>query len=788
MVSSLDRKLLRDLWRMKGQACAIGLVIALGVMLLVMMDGLVNTLDQTRAAYYERYRLADVFVPVTRAPNTLLSHVQDIPHVTAVEGRISGDALIDMPNVSVPLRARAISLPDFSSPKLNNLSLTQGRLFDSRQPNEIVILNSFALARNLALNDTLAMTMNGKRWTFTIVGMAQSPEFLYTTAPGELVPDDARFAVFWISNTALEAAYDMKGAFNEALLSIADINQLPAVLNAVDQLVERYGGSGAYGVEDLVSDRFVSEEINGLRVSATGVPPIFMGVAAFLLYIVVSRLVQAEREQIGLLKAFGYTGAEISLHYLKLVLVIACGGAIVGSIMGIYAGKSLAGVYQQYYKFPFIIFQINPKAFVTGFAVSILTASIGGLLVLRKVFALTPAEAMRPAIPPDYSRSGAFLQRINNQFEQPIRMVLRRVTRQPLRMLGAVLGIATGMGLSVGMITIMTGFDSTLDLSFSVLDRSDANVYFIHAVNKKTVNELKAIPGIIHVEPFRTVSVIFENGRNTYRGSINGLIKNPQLYRALDADYQPISLVSKGIVIAQPLSDILEVSAGDILTINVREGRRAKLEIPVIGVSQTLLGSPTYMDIDWLNRYLDEPDRISGVYLTLDPLHSEEIYQRIKQIPAVIGMSLKQDSQAAFATIMDSGAGAMRYIMAIIAGVITFGIVYNSARIAFAERERDLASLRVIGFTKGETAFVLLGELAIVTLAALPVGSVIGYYLSQLIAKGFSTDIYQIPAVFSPESYAIAGLAVLLATGISGYLIKFDIDRVDLVAALKSKQ
>lgn len=788
MVSPLDRKLSRDLWRMKGQAMAIGLVISLGVMLLVMMDGLVNTLQQTRDAYYERYRLAEVFVPVKRAPNTLLTVIKALPNVTVVEGRITGDALIDMADLEVPVRAKAISLPDFSQPRLNQLSLTKGRFLDSRQPNEIIILNSFALARNLALNDTLDMTMNGKRWRFTIVGMAQSPEFLYTTAPGELVPDDARYAVFWISNTALEAAYDMKGAFNEALLSISDIYQLPAVLKAVDQLVERYGGIGAYGLEDLVSNRFVSEEISGLEASATGVPPIFMGVAAFLLYIVVSRLVQAEREQIGLLKAFGYGGAEISIHYLKLVLVIACGGAIVGSIFGILAGKSLAVFYQNYFKFPFIIFQINPKAFVTGFMVSIVTASLGSLFVLRQVFALTPAEAMRPVAPADYSSSGALFKRVNSWFEQPIRMVFRRLIRQPLRMLGAVLGIATGMGLSVGMITILIGFDNTIDLSFSVLDRSDANVYFTHAVNKKTVNEIKVIPGVIHVEPFRSVSVIFENGRTSYRGSINGLIAEPRLYRALDADYKPISLASKGIVIAQSLSDILNVTAGDMLTVSVREGRRPQLEIPVIGVSKSLLGAPTYMDIDWLNRYLDEPDRISGVYLTIDPVYSAQIYQTIKEIPAVIGMTLKQDSQTAFAKLMDTGAGAMRYIMAVIAGVITFGIVYNSARIAFAERERDLASLRVIGFTKGETAFVLLGELAIVTLAALPVGSVIGYYLSRLIAQGYSTDIYQIPAIFSVESYAIASIAVLLAACISGYLIKFDIDRVDLVAALKSKQ
>ena len=773
---------------MKGQALAIAVVIALGVLLMVMMDGLVNTLDETREAYYERYRLANVYVPVTRAPNTLIDRIKSITNISAAEGRITGDALIDLNSVALPVRAKAISLPDFGAPILNDVLISEGRSINSQHRNEILLLRSFAKARNIKLNDILALTMNGKRWQFEVVGLAQSPEFLYTTAPGEMVPDDARFAVFWLSNTAMEAAYDMKGAFNEALVSISPSASQISILTQLDNIVESYGGVGAFGIEDLSSNRFVTEEISGLRDSASGVPPIFLAIAAFLLYIVVSRMVQSEREQIGLLKAFGYSSNEISLHYLKLVLIIAIAGATAGSILGIFAGRSMAVFYQNYFKFPFIVFELDIKAFVTGYAVSIATASIGGLMVLRKVFALTPAEAMRPATPSDYSRSGKLLKRIDHFFDQPIHMVLREVMRQPGRMLGAIIGIATGMGLSVGMITVLVGFDSTINLTFNVLDRSDATVVFTHPLSTKTVYELETIPGVTYVEPFRTVPVIFSNDRTSYRGAINGLVNDAQLYRALDAAHHPLPLQQNGIVIAKSLAQILHVSAGDLLTIDVREGRRPQLQIPVIGVSQTLLGSPTYMDINWLNRYLHEPQRISGAYLSIDKHYSDSIYAVIKGMPGIAGISLKQDSQAAFAKLMDTGAGAMRYIMALIAGVITFGIVYNSARIAFAERERDLASLRVIGFTKGETAFVLLGELALVTLLALPLGSVIGYYLAIAISEGYSTDIYQIPATFSPESYGVASLAVIIAAVISGWLIKRDIDQVDMVAALKSKQ
>ncbi len=787
MVSPLDRKLLRDLSRIKGQAIAIGLVISFGVLMLVMMQGLVNTLDETRKAYYERYRLADVFAPVKRSPERMLDKLATIPGVVAVEGRVIGDALMNLPGVDVPLRAQVVSLPDFGSPRLNEVYLSAGRRLNIGHSDEILLLKGFADARNLAPGDSLNATMNGAQRRFKIVGITESPEFLYTTPPGELAPDEGRFAIIWMSETALSAAYDMDGAFNEALLSLAPDARLPAVLDAADRILDPYGGLGAYGLEDQYSNRFVSEEISGLRASAVGVPPVFMAVAAFLLYIVVSRIVQSEREQIGLLKAFGYTSNEVGLHYLKLVLIIAIGGAIAGSIMGIVAGRSMAVFYQNYFKFPFIVFQVEPRVFATGLLVSIGTASLGGLLVLRSVFALTPAVAMRPPVPADYSRATGLSDWMKHILDQPSRMVLRRVFRQFGRMAGAVMGMATGMALSVGMISVLAGFDRTIDLTFTVLNRSDATVVFANPMSDKTIFDLQHLNGVTFVEPFRSVPVVFRNGLHEHRGVISGLVKNPRLNRALDSHQEPIMLKKNGIVLSKPIARILHLKPGDMLRVEVREGRRPILNIPVVGISETLLGSPSYMEIESLNRILKEPNRVSGAYLSLDKSQSAEVYRAIKDMPAVAGVSLKQDSLNAFQTLMDNGAGAMRYIMALIAGVITFGIVYNTARIAYAERERDLASLRVIGFTKNEAAFVLLGELAIVTLAALPLGALFGYFLSIAIAEGFSTDIYQIPALYSPESYGAAGLAVVLAAITSGWLVKRDADRVDLVSALKSK-
>ena len=787
-MSPLDKKLLRDLWRMRTQALAIGLVVAVGVMLLVMMAGLVESLDETRRAYYERYRLADAFAPVVRAPERAIEELARIDGVSAVEGRITGGALIDIPDTELPVQARAVSLPDFGTPRLNDVYLASGRQIDHRRSDEILLLKSFAEAHGLEPGDTLAATMHGARRTFRIVGLAQSPEFLYTTAPGELVPDDARFGVIWMSRTAMEAAYDMDGAFNEALIDVGRDEDLPAVLAAADRILDAYGAIGAYGLEEQFSNRFITEEINGLRASSAGVPPIFLAVAAFLLNIVISRLLQAERQQIGLIKAFGYTDVEVTSHYFKLILVIAVGGAVLGCIFGLASGASMTGLYVQYYKFPFLVFEIEPASFIIAVTASVAAAALGGLFALRRIFALTPAVAMRPPTPPDYSGRQIFGDWIVRFLDQPTRMVMRRLIRHPGRSFGAIIGVAAGMALSAGMLSVMSGFDATVETTFGVIDRSDLSVSYIEPLSDRTLFSLQQMDGVIEVEGTRAVSVIFRNGVQSYRGGIFGLVPEARLYRALDAEGTSLPLRGSGIVLAPALADILDVDVGDTLTIDVREGRRPQLEVPVTGIADTLLGSPAYMQLDALNAVLREPGRVSGAYLRVDDDRRDEIYAALDAMPVVAGISVKADARNSFQTMMDQGAGAMRFVMAIVAGLITFGIVYNTARIAYAESAHDLASLRVIGFSKGEAAFVLLGELGVIVLIALPLGALMGYGLSHAIAAGFSTDLYQIEAIFSPQSAGLAGVAVLVASIFSGWMVKRDSDRAELVTALKSRE
>lgn len=444
-------------------------------------------------------------------------------------------------------------------------------------------------------------------------------------------------------------------------------------------------------------------------------------------------------------------------------------------------------VYTTFYNFPFLVFRPDPAAFAIGVTASVAAASVGSIFVLGKVFALTPAEAMRPPAPADYSKTVTLKGPLGTMLDQPTRMVVRGIVRSPWRFAALVAGIAGGMALAAGMTTIYGSFDRMMAVSFTIIDRSDATVLFNRPLSDKAAFELRRIPGVIAVEPMRDVSAVLRFGRKSYRGGISGMVADPVMARAIDAELRPIPLPETGVILGEALAEILEIAPGDILTVDVREGRQPVLEVPVAGVARSLIGAPAYMRLESLNRAMDEPGRIGGAKLRVDSALADRIYRELKDMPSVAAVSVAENARASLQKLMDQGAGSARYIMGAVAFIITFGIVYNAARIAHNERARDLASLRVMGFSKGEAGFVLLGELAVITLVALPVGSAAGYGLGIAIAKGFSSELYQIPAAFDPFSHGFAASFVIGAAVVSGLLVKRDLDRTDLIEVLKSR-
>jgi len=787
---ALDRKLFRDLWHLRGQVLAIAAVIMGGVATMVMSLSTYDSLGTTRDRFYSEYRFAEVFASLKRAPDPVAERLAALPGVERLETRVRAGVKLEVVGFSDPITGLLLSLPDVGAPLLNALHIKRGRMVQPWSTDEVVLSDTFADAHRFQPGDKLAAIINGKRKQLTVVGVAASTEYVYQIAPGAMFPDFKRYGVLWMGRNALAAAYDMEGGFNQVSLTLARDAHEQDVIDRVDAILAPYGGTGAYGRRDQFSNRFLTEELKQLRTMATVFPAIFLGVAAFLLNVVLSRLIALQREQIATLKAFGYSYLAIGVHYVKLVLLMVLLGVAAGIALGTWFGQGLSHVYTETtFRFPYLDFRLSAGIILIALTVSSLAAVSGTLLSVSRAVRLPPAEGMRPDMPEAYRTT--LIERIGLQrwFSAPTRMILRHIERRPLKSLLTVLGIACACGLMMVGNYQKGAIDFMVDVQFRQASREDLGLTFIEPTSGRALHELAALPGVDFVEGFRDVPAILRFGHYHYRAALFGIQPQGQLHRSLDAQLKPVALKPGGVVLTDHLANrILHVKPGDMLTVEVLEGRRPVLQVPVLGITKQYLGVSAYMQQDSLNALMREGGTVSGAYLAVKPGTEAALYASLHERPRVLGMVANVAAiQSFYATI---GEFILFYnlVATVLAGAIGFGVVYNSARIALSERGRELASLRVLGFTRGEIAYILLGELALLTLAAIPVGFLVGVGLVGILVVAFRSELYRLPLILTPENYAMGASVVIVSALLSGLLLWFRLGRLDLVAVLKTRE
>ncbi|TRO96183.1 FtsX-like permease family protein [Glycocaulis profundi] len=784
--SALDRKLVRDLWRMKTQALAIGFVIAAGVSVHLLAAGMFSSLEETRRAYYERYLFADIWAPAVRAPDALIAEIRAIEGVQAAEARIRMPALFDMDTMSEPATGEVISLPDAGESSVNRLHLARGRTPAYGQRDEAVVLQAFADAHGLDVGDTVPATIYGGRSDLRIVGVALSPEHVYAIAPGELVPDDRLFGVMWMGRRALARAVDQDGAFNEAVVRLSRGASEAAVIAELDRILDPYGAPGAYGRSDQISDAFVSSEMDQLGTMGRVLPPVFLLVAAFLVNVVVGRMIAVQRAGIGLMKAFGYGDWEVTWHYLKLVGMIALLGLSIGAATGAWLGHAMAALYMEYFRFPFLVFRASATDYAVVAAIALAAILGGAAFAVRRAAALNPAEAMTPPPPPDYSKAaGASLTRLS-ALDQQTRMILRQIIRWPWRAGLTVAGVAASGALLVGTLFFTDAIDAMIDTSFSVANRQDMSVAFTEPRSRAAFHAIARQPGVMAAEPYRSVPVRLRQGPAEERAAIIGTPLDARLSRLVDARGRPVSPPPGGLVLTDDLAARLGVRAGDIIAVEAAEGRRPSMEMPVSAVATSYVGSGARMEIGDLNRVMGEGPLVSGAYLSVDPEAADALYERLKNAPAVAGVGLQTLAMERLQEMMDENLGTSLFVFVTFAGLIALGVVYNSVRISYAERQRELASLRVLGFSRMDVSYILLGEIALLTLLALPVGAAAGAGLAWYLAQAMSSEMFRMPFVIAPSTFGFAALVVLAITAGASLLVRRQIDRLDMAEALKT--
>ncbi len=787
-VSALDRKLLRDVWRLKGQTLAISAVVAAGIALLVGTYGCLAALQASKDAFYERTSFADVWTSVKRAPNSMRDKLAQIPGIATVETRIVADATLDIPTMSDPARGRIISVVENEIPLLNKFDLLAGRLVQYGRPNEVLISEAFAKAHKLGLGDTLSANIYGKKRKLEIVGIALTPEYVYALAPGQIMPDDKRFGILWMGYEALSAAYDLEESFNNVTATLLHGAVEADVLQRLDILLKPYGGVGAYGREDQISDFFLTNELAQLASSGAVAPPIFLGVAAFLLNIVISRLVATEREQIGLLKAFGYTDWDVGLQYIKLVAIVVGFGLLLGLWGGVWFGQGMTSMYTTYFKFPVLEYRVNPGVFGSAALVTIIAGIIGGVSAVRQAIKLSPAVAMAPPVPTSFNRS-KFSQWFEQfRISQPTRMIFRHVTRWPVRTGMTVAGISFSIALLIASFFFMDSVGKVIQVYFYQAERQTLTVSFVEPRGSEVEESILRMPGVLATQPVRSVSARLRHGPYTKRTGVNGLVNNADMNRLLGSDEKPMNPPEGGIALSEHIAKELHVKVGDTITIEVLQERRPVIDMQVTEVVKQYLGFSTYMHIDEMNRMMHEGPTVTAIHVLADSRYIDALYTKLKNTPMVAGVAQTEAALKGFQDTMDQTMYVMIGFYVAFSSLIAFGVAYNSARIALSERARSLASLRVLGFTSAEVAYILLGELAVQTLLALPVGCAFGYAMALAMSPMLKTDMYDFPFVINDPTYGMSVLVVTIAAVICAVLVRRRVYQLDLISVLKTRE
>ena len=788
LIRPLDRKLLRDIWNLKGQALAISLVIGAGVAMFIMYLSTFASLRLTQDTYYDRYRFAHVFAGLTRAPLYLVDRIAGLPGVARVDARVVVDVTLDVPELSEPASGRLIGIPIPHEPMLNDVFLRRGRFPAAGRPDEVLVSEAFAISRELNPGDRIGAIINGRLRQLEIVGIALSPEYVYSIRPGELIPDDSRFGVFWMDGRSLAAAFDMEGGFNNLALTILPGAVEADVIARLDRLLAPYGGLGAIPRAQQTSHWYLDNELAQLQGVGLILPIVFLLVAAFLLNVVLTRIVSVQREQIAALKALGYTNLELAWHYTKLSLIIGAAGGLLGIAFGAWLGSGMTSIYNDFFRFPTLQYHLPAAVVAAGVLVSFFAATVGALNAVRGAVSLPPAEAMRPEPPARYGRSWLERAGLERWLSTPVRMIFRNIGRHPVRAVTSVVGIAAAVAMLVLGTFFLDSIDVLMDLQFNVLQRHDATVTFVEPVSGRALYEVERLPGVINAEPLRVVPARLRSAQHSRIVSVMGLVPSPELNRVVDVESGPVRLPDEGLVLSLKLAEVLHARVGDRLTMEVLDGRRPVRVTPVTAIVEEYMGTAAYMNIEALHRLVREGDTLSGAFLKIDEASSETLYDRLKATPAVAGVSLKGTAIESFEKTLKETFYVMIFFNLMFSGVIAFGVVYNAARVSLSERSRELASLRVLGFTRGEISLILLGELATVTLLAIPIGLLLGYTFAGVLVAAFNTELYRFPLAVSTRTFAYAATAVLVAATLSGLAVRRRLDHLDLVAVLKTRE
>ncbi len=763
---TLDKKLCRDMLQSKGMLLAIIAVIAVGTACFSGMLGTFYNLDDARISYYSRCRMADFWVNLKKVPDSVVSRLNNISGISEVRGRIVFPVIVDLANVDRPLSGEVVSMPDTPEPVVNNFVLKCGSYFSRNRDDEVIVSEKFAKARRILPGTYVHLVMNGQRKKLYVVGIAICSEYIYLTPPGSIVPDNDGYGVFWIKHRYAENMFGFHGASNSVigLLTPRATRDPGLVMDKLRRELERYGVFNVTPLSEQYSNLSLNSEMSGLKMQATIMPIIFMGVAAMILNVVMLRMAEQQRVVIGTFKALGFDNRAVMMHFLKFALIVGLIGGIAGCGLGYLIASGMIVMYKGFFSFPHLVNHPYAGLMLLGVFISVAFSVLGSFRGARKVIRLNPAEAMRPSPPAVSGRILLehwtwFWSRMNFQHQMILRGIFRNKGRSIIGVCAAMFGGAI-LFLAMGM---SDSFAYMLEFEYDKVLRSDFILNLRDEAGYGAVFEAARLPGISKAEAKLDVACHLINGSHSKKIAITGIMPNSRLTVPCNSAGNPVPVPETGVLINRRLADELQVSTGEKLRMVPVKGRRIAHNIPVAGIVESTFGLVAYADFYYLNKLIGQTATVTSVMMNGYPSQSERtaMFRLAKRFPKLSSLEdvnvMKKMMSKEFIDSMSFFSG----VLILFAGIIFFGSILNASLISISEREREIATFRVLGYQPGEVGQIFLRENLIINLTGAVLGIPLGYLMLKGMADQYQNDMFSMPCAVAFTTWFLTPLLAL---------------------------
>lgn len=752
-MKKLNLRLLRHMRQAKGQFIALALVIVLGLMMFVAMNSAYVNLKASLDEHYEVHRLADVFAEVMKISSSDVEGLKTHVQVQAVEGRFVYDVPLNVQSEE-KVRVRLISSL-YSKDSLNKLHALKGLNYVTSS-DECLVIEKFADARHIQLGDVITPHIGGRDYHLKVVGIVSSPEYVYLMENEKsLLPAPTKFGVVYTTEAFIKQSIGVGDHYNQLLFDLKDPSYADAYIKLLEHQLEAFGVGRIYSRKDQLSNRMVHEEMKGLEQSASTVPMLFLGVAAFIMGVMINRLVKNDRLAIGILKSMGYSDRDILLHYTKLSVIVGFVGGVGGVGLGYGLSLQFTNIYNDFFSIPELTLVFKPELILMSAVLVALFSVLAGLLGARKSLAISPAESMRPEPPKTGRRIFLETTRFWRSLSFSNKMVLRNVLRSRKRVVFIALGIALTFVVTLVPFYMLSAFSGMFDKMYDEFQTMDYVINFSYGLEESVVNDFKNTLKISEVEGKLEFPFELRHEWRTKVTPIIGLEKDSIFFNFVDEKDKPIFLKKGDFFLSEGLARSLDIEVGEEIAIESFIPHREDVVVRLTGIIKQNLGANGYMLLEDMQKLLLDQGYVNGLYVGTETSLKEslETYKNIASIQS------SQDLKNTFEEFLGLVYASLTFLI-VFGGILGFAIVYNSAVIAINERQLELSSLRVMGFTKNEIFVGLIKENMIYGFVGIIVGIPLGSWLLRVISRTFSTDIYAFDVTLEWHHYLLTGTTV----------------------------